>query len=383
MTRRITVGAAWALLAWLFMTLDSYALAKPGITSRPFGTAPDGAAVTLYTLTNANGLEAGIITYGGIIVSLKTPDRTGAMADIVLGFDTLDGYLKGHPYFGAIVGRYGNRIANGQFVLDGKTYPLAKNNGPNALHGGLKGFDKAVWKARIVEAAGDRALELTHVSPDGDEGYPGKLSVTVTYTLTAHDELRIAYRATTDKPTVVNLTNHTYFNLAGPAGADILQHQVMLDADRFTPVSDTLIPTGELRPVQGTPFDFRTATAIGARINGTDEQLRFGKGYDHNFVLDHRSDPQHLAARVTDPSSGRVLEMRTSEPGVQFYTGNFLDGTLKGKGGKTYGQRAGFCLETQHYPDSPNQPKFPSAVLRPGARYDTTTVYRFTTDAKK
>jgi aldose 1-epimerase len=383
MRTRITAGAVWALIAWLFMTLDSHALAKPGITSTPYGKTADGTAVTLYTLTNPHGLEVAITNYGGVIVSVKAPDRTGAFADIVLGFDSLDSYLKPNPFFGALVGRYGNRIANGQFTLDGKTYTLAKNNGPNALHGGLKGFDKKVWKARGSDVGGVPTLELAYTSMDGEEGYPGTLSVMVTYSLTANNELRVKYHATTDKPTVLNLTNHSYFNLAGAGSGDVLKHVLQLNADRFTPVNETLIPTGELRPVQGTPFDFRTATAIGARIGGSDQQLQFGKGYDHNFVLNGKAGELRFAARVTEPSSGRVLEVRTTEPGVQFYTGNFLDGTLTGKGGKVYNQRAGFCLETQHYPDSPNQPAFPSPVLRPGQTYDTTTVFTFTTDAKK
>jgi aldose 1-epimerase len=382
MTRRFTVGAAWALFACMSMALDSQALAKSGITSRPYGKTAGGAAVTLYTLTNANGLEADIIDYGGIVVSVKAPDRTGAVADVVLGFDSLPDY-ESHGFFSALIGRYGNRIANGAFTLDGKSYTLAKNNGPNALHGGLKGFDKVVWTSRVVSAAGQQALELTYVSKDGEEGYPGTLSATVTYSLTADNALRIHYQATTDKPTVVNLTNHAYFNLAGHGHGDILQHLLQIDADKFTPVDTTLIPTGELRAVDGTPFDFRKPTAIGARIAAKDEQIGFGGGYDHNYVLNGKAGTLRLAARVTDPGSGRVLEVRTTEPGVQFYTGNFLDGTAIGKGGKAYQQRFGFCLETQHYPDSPNKPAFPSTALRPGAHYDTTTEYRFTTDAKK
>jgi aldose 1-epimerase len=295
---------------------------------------------------------------------------------VVLGYDTVDGYqTKEDPYFGAIVGRYANRIANGRFTLDGKEYKLAINNAPNTLHGGAKGFDKRVWEVR--EATDDH-LTLHYLSPDGEEGYPGNLNVTVKYALTKHNELRIEYTATTDKDTVLNLSNHAYFNLAGPGNGDILKHELMLTADRFTPVSATLIPTGELRSVSGTPFDFRKPTAIGARINDKDQQLEYGRGYDHNFVLNN-SGKTALAARVTEPASGRVIEVVTDQPGVQFYTGNFLDGTIRGKGGKLYERRYGFCLETQHFPDSPNQPKFPSTVLQPGQTFRSTTVYRFST----
>ncbi len=346
------------------------------MTKQPFGKTPAGEEVELYTLTNSKGMEVAITTYGGIVVSLKTPDRGGRLADVVLGFESLDGYLKGHPYFGAIIGRYGNRIAKGRFTLDGVPYQLAQNNGENHLHGGIKGFDKVVWKAR---EAGPQSLELSHVSKDGEEGYPGNLSVTVTYTLTEANELRIEYRATTDKPTVLNLTNHSYFNLAGQGEGDILGHQVMILGDRFTPVDAGLIPTGALRSVEGTPFDFRLPRAIGERINAADEQLKLGKGYDHNFVLSGAPGTLRQAARVLEPKSGRVMEVLTTEPALQLYTGNFLDGTFTGKGGKVYQHRYGFCMETQHYPDSPNQAAFPSVVLRPGGRYQTTTVYRFST----
>lgn len=342
---------------------------------REYGKTQNGETVSLFTLRNRNGVEAGIIDYGGILVSLKTPDRTGATGDIVLGFDGLEGYLGKHPYFGALVGRYANRIAKGEFTLDGQKYTLARNNGPNALHGGLRGFDKVVWKAAPA-TDGTQRLVMTHVSPDGDEGYPGELSVTVTYTLTDEDELRIDYAAEVKgKPTVVNLTNHTYFNLAGKGL--ILDHQLELAAGRFTPVNAELIPTGELRAVQGTPFDFTTPRAIGERINADDEQIRMGGGYDHNFVLDGEAGTLRRFARVTEPTTGRVLEAFTTQPGVQFYTGNFLDGTLTGKGGQVYQKRAGFCLETQHFPDSPNQSAFPSVVLRPGEKHASTTVYRF------
>jgi len=339
-----------------------------------YGKTAGGEVVRLYTLRNKNGIEVGIIDYGGIIVSLKTPDRAGRMGDIVLGFDSLEGYLGQHPYFGALVGRYANRIAGGRFTLEGVEYKLAQNNGPNALHGGLKGFDKVVWRAEPA-ADGAQRLVLRHVSPDGDEGYPGQMTATATYTLTDDDELRIDYSAVSDKATVVNLTNHTYFNLAG--GGLILDHELELAASRYTPVNKDLIPTGELRAVAGTPFDFTAPHRIGARINDKDEQLQIAGGYDHNFVLDGAAGEMRRIARVTEPTSGRALEVSTTLPGVQFYTGNFLDGTLKGKGGQVYERRAGFCLETQHFPDSPNQPAFPSVVLRPGAEYKSATVFKF------
>jgi aldose 1-epimerase len=344
--------------------------------SRPFGQTPSGDKVDLYTLTNAKGMEATISTYGGVIVSLKAPDRSGRLADVVLGFDNLEGYLKSNPYFGAIVGRYGNRIAHGKFMLDGVEYTLAKNNGENSLHGGIRGFDKRIWTA--ARSTGS-SIELTYVSRDGEEGFPGNLSVTVTYTLTDNNELRIDYSATTDKDTVVNLTNHSYFNLAGQGNGDVLGHKVTIFADRFTPVDKTMIPTGELRSVEGTPFDFRKPHSIGERINSPDEQLALGRGYDHNFVLKRPSSTPELAARVTEPKTGRVLEVLTTEPGVQFYTANTLN-VPAGKGGKGYGPHSAFCLETQHFPDSPNKPAFPPVVLKPGGQYQTTTVYRFSTD---
>ncbi|MPY86551.1 MAG: galactose-1-epimerase [Luteitalea sp.] len=350
------------------------------IDRRTYGETSNGEAVDLYTMGNANGVEVQITNYGGIVVSISAPDRSGASADIVLGHDAIEGYEKDSPYFGAIVGRYGNRIANGQFTLDGATHRLARNNGQNHLHGGLKGFDKAVWQMSEREDPNGLAVELRYRSKDGEEGYPGNVDATVTYTLTEQNELRIDYAATTDKPTVVNLTNHSYFNLAGHAQEDILGHELMIDADRFTPVDEGLIPTGELRPVDGTPFDFRTPTPIGARINEKDQQLAFGTGYDHNYVLNGKAGSLRLVAQVREPRSGRVLEVLTTEPGVQFYSGNFLDGTIRGKGAKAYGPRAGFCLETQHFPDSPNKPTFPTTLLRPGQQYWTTTVYRFSTD---
>jgi aldose 1-epimerase len=345
------------------------------ITKTAYGQTQSGQPIDLYTMKNAAGMEADIITFGGTLVSLKVPGRGGQTADVVLGFDNLAGYEAKGPFFGALVGRYGNRIAKGRFKLDGVEYKLAINDGPNSLHGGLKGFDKKVWQAREVPG-GDPALELTYVSKDGEEGYPGTLTAKATYTLTAANELRIDYSATTDKDTVVNLTNHSYFNLAGQGEGDILGHAMQINASKFTPVDATLIPTGELRPVDGTPFDFRQPTAIGARINNDDEQLKLGGGYDHNFVVDGHAGTLRLAARVTEPTSGRVLEVSTTEPGVQFYTGNFLNGDAKGKG-KVYQKRYGFCLETQHFPDSPNQPAFPTTTLKPGAEYKSTTVFKF------
>jgi aldose 1-epimerase len=345
------------------------------VEKQPFGKTADGTPVVLYTLTNSKGVRVAITNYGGIVVSLFTPDRNGNPGDIVLGFERLEDYLKGHPYFGAIIGRYGNRIAKGRFTLDGVEYKLAQNNGENHLHGGLVGFDKKVWKARDFVDAEGQHLELRYTSPDGEEGYPGNLDVTVTYSLNEQNQLRIDYVATTDKPTVVNLTNHSYFNLAGEG--DILGHLLRLNADYFTPVDAGLIPTGELRPVKGTPFDFTEPTPIGARIEQDDEQLRYGRGYDHNFVLRGGGGSLAEAAEVYEPKTGRVLRVLTTEPGVQFYTGNFLDGTLRGKYGRVYHRRTGFCLETQHFPDSPNKPHFPTTVLRPGQTYRSTTIYEF------
>jgi aldose 1-epimerase len=342
-----------------------------------FGTTTDGQAVALYTLANAHGLRARIMTYGAIVVSLEVPDRDGNMADIVLGYDDLAGYMADNPYFGAIVGRYGNRIAGARFSLDNREYPLAANNGPNHLHGGIRGFDKVVWQAEPVRRSDAVGVKMTYTSPDGEEGYPGTLTACVTYLLTNNDELKILYEATTNKPTVVNLTHHSYFNLSGQGCGDILGHELQILADRFTPVDDTLIPTGELRPVAGTPFDFRTPVAIGARIDEPNQQLTHGGGYDHNWVLNNRDGDLALAASVYEPSSGRVMEVLTTEPGLQFYAGNFLDGSITGKGGAVYGHRTGFCLETQHFPDSPNQPEFPPVVLRPGETYTQATVYRF------
>ena len=351
--------------------------AQAGIRRAPFGSAPNGEAVELLTLTSAHGMEARVMTYGGIILSLKVPDRNGNLGDVVLGYDSLADYVKASPYFGAIIGRYGNRIAKAHFTLDGKGYTLAANNGPNALHGGLRGFDKVVWHAEPFKKDSSVGVVLTYTSPDGDQGYPGTLAASVTYTLTDGNELVMAFHATTDKATPVNLTQHTYFNLAGAGKGDILGHILTLAADRMTPVDSTLIPNGTIAPVAGTPFDFRTASAIGARIDAPDAQIKNGGGYDHNFVL-NRSGPEltHFA-HVVEPTTGRTLDVSTTEPGVQFYTGNFLDGTNVGKGGVPYRKRYGFCLETQHFPDSPNHANFPSTVLRPGVVYSSQTVFAF------
>ena len=350
---------------------------KTGVTRAAFGKMADGAQVEVFTLTNARGVEVKAITYGGIIQSLRVPDKAGRLADIVLGFDSLDGYLKDHPFFGAIIGRYGNRIGKAQFTLNGQTYKLAANNGPNHLHGGVKGFDKVLWGGQVVEDKRGAAVAFSRTSPDGEEGYPGNLKVRVTYVLADDNSLIVDYEATTDKATPVNLTQHSYFNLAGEGTGDILGHELTINADRYTPVDGTLIPTGELAPVAGTPFDFRKGTAIGARINDGHAQIANGKGYDHNWVLNRKGAGLQMAARVKEPKSGRTLEIQTTEPGIQFYAGNFLDGTIKGKGGHVYGHRTGFCLETQHYPDSPNQPKFPSTILQPGQTYRTSTVFKF------
>jgi aldose 1-epimerase len=369
--RMLALGAGTALLA---------GCAGPGtpqspIPNEPFGTTPDGQAVELYTLRNRHGVEARIMTYGGILVSLKVPDKNGQLGDVVLGYDNLDSYVKNSPYFGALIGRYGNRIARGHFTLDGTAYTLATNNYPNALHGGVKGFDKRVWSATTRESLDGPELVLDYLSKDGEEGYPGNLKVTATYTLMRDNALRLQYRATTDKDTVLNLTQHSYFNLAGKG--DILNHRVMIPADHFTPVDATLIPTGELRPVKNTPFDFRIPTAIGARIGQDNEQLKFAGGYDQNWVINKEFGKLASMARVTEPESGRVLEVFSTEPGLQFYSGNFLDGTITGKGGWVYQHRAAFCMEPQHYPDSPNEPQFPTTELKPGQIYRNTIIYRF------
>ena len=360
------------LLLMLALMMSSMDL-RAEVSKQAFGNASNGTSVDIYSLKSGR-LEVGIITYGGIIQSLKVPDRTGKSQDVVLGFDSLDRYANGNtPYFGALIGRYSNRIAGGKFQLEGGIYSIPQNNGPNALHGGTRGFDKVVWKAKQIS----HGVELTYISPDGDQGFPGTLTVVVRYTLAGHD-LKIEYSATTDKNTVVNLTNHSYFNLAGQGNGDILHHQIKINASRYTPVDANLIPTGELATVEGTPFDFRNAAAVGARINDNNDQLKKGNGYDHNWVLD--SDGKFSeAAEVYEPFSGRVLQVLTDQPGMQFYTGNFLDGTIIGKNGKAYRQRAALCLETQHFPDSPNHANFPSTELKPGQRYHTITIFRFST----
>jgi len=346
------------------------------ITQEHFGKTQDQRPVELYTLRNRKGCEVKIMTYGGIVVSLKVPDKQGKLGDVVLGYDHLEGYLKKNPCFGALVGRYGNRIARGKFSLDGVNYSLAINNGPNHLHGGLVGFDKVLWQARPSDSPQGPRLELTYLSRDGEEGYPGNLSVTAVYGLTEDNALSVDFTAVTDKKTVCNLTHHSYFNLAG--GGDVLGHLVHVNADRFTPVDEGLIPTGELRLVAGTPLDFRRPAAIGLRINDTrDEQMRLGNGYDHNYVLNKKGNELSLAARVMEPVSSRTMEVWTTEPGMQFYTGNFLDGTIAGKYGQTYQARTGFCFEPQHFPDSPNHPEFPSTELKPGDTYRNTILYKF------
>jgi aldose 1-epimerase len=349
------------------------------IKKESFGKTTGGEQIELYSLSNKKGMEVSITNFGATVVTLKVPDRAGKATDIVLGYDTLDGYENGTSYFGATVGRYGNRIASGKFSIDGKTYALPKNNGENTLHGGIVGFNKKVWKAREIASKLGESLEMSYLSADGEEGFPGNLSAKVVFTLPAdRNELRIDYTATTDKDTVLNLTNHSYFNLTGEGNGDILDHVMMLHAKQFTPVDKGLIPTGELKNVAGTPMDFNSATAIGKRINESDEQLVFGKGYDHNWVLARAGGGNGLsiAAEAYDPKSGRKLEVLTTEPGVQFYSGNFLDGA-KGKGNKPYPQRAAFCLETQHFPDSPNHANFPTTLLKPNAVFHSQTVFRF------
>ncbi len=371
-----------ALLAIFIATICS--AAEPTVTLRSFGETKDGEKVTLYTLTNKNGLKAEIADYGGTVTRLITPDRNGNFGDIALGFDNISDYETKSPYFGCLIGRYGNRIAGGKFTLDGKSYSLATNNEPAGipcnLHGGNVGFDKKMWKASPAIKKGQAALKLVLTSPDGDEGFPGELKVTVWYVLTNDDELKIQYKATTDKATPVNLTNHLYFNLKGEGIGDINGHVLTFHASKYTPVDAGLIPTGELAPVAGTPFDFTKPRAIGERNNADHEQIKFGGGYDHNWVLDKTYGEMGLAAEVYEPVSGRVMEVWTEEPGLQFYGGNFLevDGVERiGKSGVAYKHRTGFCLETQHYPDSPNQDSFPSTILRPGETYATTTIYRF------
>ena len=349
------------------------------IKKQAFGTVPEGR-VDLYTMTNSRGMEVRAMNYGGIIVSLRVPDKKSVLADVVLGFDTLDAYLNNKPYFGAIIGRYANRIANGKFTLNGAEYRLARNNGMNSLHGGLKGFDKVLWRGEQFENNQGIGVVFTYTSKNGEEGYPGNLKAKVTYTLTDQSELQIEYQATTDEATPVNLTNHSYFNLASEGNGDILKHNLILNADRFTPVDSTLIPAGELRSVAGTPFDFTKPTAIGARIDTNNEQLAIAHGYDHNFVLSRKGSGLELAGRVHEQQTGRALEVYTTEPGVQFYTGNVLDGTITGKHGHAYNKHAGLCLETQHFPDSPNHSNFPWTILKPEQTYNSRTVYKFSAE---
>ena len=363
------------LIAALF-AITIYAQKKPMITKQPFGKTADGKPVDIFTLTNAKGMEAKIMTYGGIVVSLKTPDRDGKLDDVVLGFDTLDPYLKGHPFFGALVGRYGNRIAKGRFKIDGKEYSLLVNNGENHLHGGKLGFDKKIWKAKSGKSTEGQTLELKYTSADMEEGYPGKLDVTVTYTLTNDNGLKIDYRATTDRNTHVNLTNHSYFNLAGAGSGDVLGHEMMINAYQATKVDKGLIPTGEIVNIKGTALDFTSPMTIGSRIEANEEQLQLGVGYDHNYVINGGGKGLTLAARVSEPTTGRIMEVMTTEPGVQFYSANHVNNVV-GKGGKTYVKRGAFCLETQHYPDTPNKKEFPTTLLRPGQTYSTTTIYKF------
>jgi len=374
MTTPLKFAAAFSLAAVLANFMPSIT-AAPSVTQKPFGTV-DGQEVQLFTLRNDKGAEATITNYGGIVVTLLMPDRAGKMVDVVLGCETPEAYTKTTTYFGALIGRYGNRIAKGKFTLDGKTYTLATNNGVNALHGGPKGFDKVIWKGRAVESKLGAALELSYLSKDGEEGYPGNLDVVATYTLTNDNALRVDFKAKTDKPTVVNLTHHSYFNLSGEG--TILDHILTINADKTTPVDSGLIPTGEIKSVDGTPFDFRKPTAIGARINDPDTCLQYGPGYDHNWVVNQKKVGElGFQARVESPKTGIVMEVLSTEPAVQFYAGNFLDGTITGKKGQVYAHRSGLCLEPQHYPDSPNQPTFPSTVLKPGQNYSNTIIYKF------
>jgi aldose 1-epimerase len=377
MTRWLAPAYIIVFLSALGLLAAQTASGKPksGVEQEPFGTR-EGRPVTLYKLTNSHGVEVHAMNYGGIILSIRVPDRKGQFADIVLGHDTMEGYIPNPPYIGAIVGRYANRIANGTFTLDGKTYTLPKNDGPNTLHGGTtRTFDKVVWDGEPLK--GKTGVAFTYLSKDGEEGFPGNCKVKVTYTLTDANELVIDYQATTDKDTPINVSQHSYFNLKGEGNGDILDHDIMIAADRFTPVNKNLIPTGELAPVKGTPLDFTKSTRIGARIDDKYEQLELAHGYDHNFVINRKGAGLVLAARVYEPTTGRVLEVSTTQPGIQFYTGNFLDGTVVGKGGHVYKRRYGFCLETQHFPDSPNHPNFPTTILRPGETFHQTTVFKF------
>ncbi|MAM58053.1 MAG: galactose-1-epimerase [Salinicola sp.] len=387
----VLIGPACLQAQAQTMSATSSSAMPPGIERSSFGRLADGREVDCYRITNDNGIEMRVINYGGIIVSLKTPDRTGRLDDIVLGFDSIGDYLsdtyrQANPYFGALIGRYGNRIANGRFTLDGETYRLPTNDGPNTLHGGDVGFNQRLWHVEPFSSAEGRGLVLTYTSPDGEQGFPGRLSTRVSYTLTDDNELAIDYRARTTRATPVNLTQHSYFNLKGEGSASVLDHELMINASAYTPIDETLIPTGEIADVSGTPFDFRQPTLIGARMGQKNTQLAYAKGYDHNFVLSKtpgQGDLPTLAARVIEPRSGRVLEVATTEPGLQFYSGNFLDGSLTGKSGRPYTHRSGLALETQHFPDSPNQPNFPSTILKPDETYHSQTVYRFSTTASE
>lgn len=377
-------ASAWNILLAVMLSAGcAYGAARPnsksGIKMTIFGKMPDGQVVHLYTLTNSHGMQVGLINYGARIASVVVPDRNGHMADVVLGYDNLEGYLsEKDPFFGATVGRYANRIADGKFKLDGVEYKLPINDGPNTLHGGPQGFDKKVWTAHELPGAAP-AVEMTYFSKNGEMGFPGDMHVKVVFTLENDNALRLDYTATTDKNTVINLTNHSYFNLDGAGSGTILDEVAMINADEFTPVNSTEIPLGNLQSVAGTPFDFRKPTPIGARINEHNQQLEYAHGYDDNWIINRKGSGLALAARVMDPKSGRVIECETTEPGVQFYTANFLDGTIRGKGGKVYGFRSAFTLETQHYPDSPNRPNFPSTELKPGEAFHQTTIFKFST----
>jgi len=377
---RLRAAATTAILALSLLTPMPKLLAQspaPGsVTAKPFGKTTDGKPIQLYTLTNQNGMQVAIATYGGTVINLITPDRAGHMGDVALGFGTIQPYFTQTAYFGALIGRYANRIAKGRFTLDGKTYKLAINNAPNTLHGGLKGFDKQLWTAEVL-SQNPPTVRFSRLSPDGEEHFPGNLTISVTYTLTNRDELRLQYVAQTDKPTVLNLTSHTYFNLSGAGNGTILNHQIRIHASRFTPVDANLIPTGKIQDVAGTPMDLRKWTTIGTNLQAVGGNP---VGYDHNYVLDRCPVVRPcLAAEVYDPSSGRFMKVYTDQPGIQFYTGNFLDGTLKGKRGKIYHEHDAFCLETQHFPDAPNHPAFPSTILRPGETFRSTTIYKFST----
>ncbi|QDT04058.1 Aldose 1-epimerase precursor [Rubripirellula lacrimiformis] len=364
--------------SFVFAVGLAFALAGP---ARAQMIVSDFDSIKLYTLVNKSDMRVTITNYGAIVTSISVPDRDGKLGDVTLGYNRVEDYINAvdKPYFGAIVGRYGNRIAKGKFSIDGTEYSLATNNNTNHLHGGVIGFDKVVWDANPIHGKGYRGLELSYLAKDMEEGYPGNLQIKVTYKLTDANELSVHYHATTDKATPINLTQHTYFNLKGEGEGTILDHELMLNAKTYTPVDESLIPTGDIPSVTGTPFDFTDSKAIGRDVEQDDQQLKFGLGYDHNFVIDKPLGEMGLAATVFEPTTGRVMEITTTEPGIQFYCGNFLDGRLKGKSGKTYEHRGGFCLETQHYPDSPNQPNFPSAILEPGDTYDTTTIFKFST----